>query len=289
MIDIEAYLEWMRERGYADSTRAQSAIDVQRILRDCAEGVPPPERLKHEARRFRAWGLEMGVELEQLEPQLSELADVERPFRGRLSGAKRKKYPRAAMAVPEWQKLGQLLRSSEEPEGRVLRLALVTGLRIGDVLRIERRALARSLETGKVELRVKGGKPRILPLRGEALEAAAAIIDSWGRDGSAVHEYVYPEPSVDTRLYFAAYQRCRRKLLELSREAGITSRMHSHRLRRTMARQAYQSSHDIELVRQLLSHESAKTTLGYIHDDETSAEAVDLQEAVGRKLQGIDE
>ena len=65
---------------------------------------------------------------------------------------------------------------------------------------------------------------------------------------------------------FALRQRSAQRVFHYyARVAGITRKTHLYMLRHTAATRVYRATHDIELVRALLGHDSADTTAIYAH------------------------
>jgi site-specific recombinase XerD len=70
----------------------------------------------------------------------------------------------------------------------------------------------------------------------------------------------------------AAYKQIDTRLKQVAREAGLTERVHLHRLRRTVAVRALAQTNDIAAVQQMLGHRSIQTTARYV--DEARPEAL---------------
>ncbi len=175
--------------------------------------------------------------------------------------AERKK-PAVSFLPEDWAAMRFELESRTEPEAAVLLVIAATGLRIGDVLGIEVRALKHAVKHKSVlELVQKGGRKRQLSVEG--------VYDVWERlsvtitDGSTVAEWICPTSGWGSKGGGGAYQRCNRYLRSLAAELQIEGRPHLHRMRRTVATRALNKTHDIHLVSQLMGHKQITTTQQY--------------------------
>lgn len=184
--------------------------------------------------------------------------------------AERKK-PAVSYLPEDWETLRTELGRRSDPEAHVLLVIAATGLRIGDVLGIEVRALRHAVKhRSTLELVQKGGGKRQLAVTG--------VYEVWERlslqitDGSTVAEWICPTSAWGSKGGGGAYQRCNRYLRSLAGELQLEGRPHLHRMRRTVATRAIRKTRDIHLVSQLLGHKQIGTTQGYT--DELRSEEV---------------
>jgi integrase len=265
-------LEKWLHKHYAETTAYQTIVDLGTIERH----LETPDALGHNqryaARRIAKWAAEAG---EALPPGWDALLESRSPAAHRPSV---RKYDARSFEPADWQALLARLQGSEKLEDRLLELAQLTGLRAGDVLRIERKNLAEAALVGRPLLvTAKGGKMRWLLLgQGPLLEAAQKLHDQL--TGMEIREGTLAEaliPKSQHRLnrqlqhhpYRAAYQRLLRRLKELGEELEADGRLHTHRLRRTAAVAALRGGVDLATVQQMLGHSSIVVTQKYLDEE----------------------
>lgn len=123
--------------------------------------------------------------------------------------------------------------------GDCIRLAALTGLRRGELLSLDRRALRRNAIV--LDSRTKTGKARVVPLTAEGWRIAAARIP-WQLDSWAL-----------------------RREFERARAAIGRPDVHFHDLRHTFASWVVQSGASMKAVKELLGHTTMATTDRYAH------------------------
>lgn len=262
-LDEKALERWLH-KNYAETTAYQTMIDLRFIERHLEE----PERIGHNqrysARRIARWAREAGVELPPgWAPLLDSSPEVRRPTE--------RKYEARSFEPADWQALLARLRASERLEDRLLELAQLTGLRAGDVLRIDRGDLATAVLAGRpLRVTAKGNKMRwILLGQGPLLEAAQKLHDQLS--GLEFRQGILAEAliarSKQHHPYRAAYQRLLRRLKELGVELEADGRLHTHRLRRTAAVAALRGGVDLATVQQMLGHSSVLVTQDYLDEE----------------------
>lgn len=200
---------------------------------------------------------------------------------------KARKKPAVSFTRSDWQKLRGAFEDDDSLESAVLLVMLSTGVRIGDVLRVERSKLKVALfsSEGIIEVVQKGGRKRLIPVFGaevywlrlrEACNKSARQNADAPNDVATVAEAVCPASSWGARGGGGAYQRVNRHLHAIATRLRVTGRPHLHRLRRTVATTALAKTKDIHLVRDLLGHASIRSTEHYV-DEIRSAEVAVLQ------------
>lgn len=138
-----------------------------------------------------------------------------------------------------------------------------SGLRLAELVALDRDALQTAGDDGEIRVTGKRGKTRIVPVGSkarEALAAWAALRASLAGDG-------------ETALFVG--QRGRRispRVVEdrLSRQAiraGLPRHVHPHMLRHSFASHVLQSSGDLRAVQEMLGHASIASTQVYTHLD----------------------
>jgi integrase/recombinase XerC len=143
----------------------------------------------------------------------------------------------------------------------LLELLYGAGLRVGEVSALDVRDI--DLHRGDVRVMGKGGKERVVPLPGAARKALADWVDR------------RREPGVLGQPLFIALRRrregprrlgvrdIRRILAQHARRAGITDRVHPHRLRHSYATHLLDMGADLREIQELLGHASLSTTEKY--------------------------
>lgn len=269
--DAEKSLEkWLR-KNFAPTTAYQTMVDLRTIERHLEEPETLGHNQRYTARRIARWAAETGAEL----PAGWEALTLASPEERRPTT---RKLDARSFDPADWQALRAVLSSSEKLEDRLLELALLTGLRAGDVLRIERGALTAAVEAGEpLAVMAKGRKLRRLLLgTGVLYDAAAKLHDQLSgleiTEGTLA-EALIPKAS-PVHPYKAAYQRLLRRLKEVGEQLSTDGRLHTHRLRRTAAVAALRGGVDLSTVQQMLGHKEIWTTQKYLDEDRAEDVAV---------------
>lgn len=290
-MNLDRFAVWLAGAGLADTTRAQRLVDARQIVKVAEAGEMPPARLHFAAVTLTAWAEEEDVDFGGISPQIAWLVSDDAKQQA-MHGSKHRKKPARAFDPAGWKRLAVTIVKTETNEARVLEVVMVTGLRIADVLRIRRTQVQRAVEDGVFTTIVKGGGEREIYVRGPVRTAFERMLDAWnGTKGGAsrkdVSSWILPE-SRDARPYFGAYQRVSRELKRVSKELSLEGSVHLHRMRRTLAMQAYAITKDPIAVQQLLGHADLKTTLKYI-DEERPEDVASMRDKVHETFLGGDE
>jgi integrase/recombinase XerC len=177
-----------------------------------------------------------------------------------------KRLPRP-LAVDDCQVLMALPEDEAEELARLRDHALTellygAGLRVGELVSLD----VRDVDLAQREVRVlgKGGKERVVPLPAAASQALAAWLERRRRPG------VLAEP-----LFVALRARrgeaprrldardVRRRLARRAVAAGLSDRVHPHRLRHSYATHLLDMGADLRAIQELLGHASLSTTQKY--------------------------
>ena len=138
-----------------------------------------------------------------------------------------------------------------------------SGLRLAELVALDRDALATAGEDGEIRVTGKRGKTRIVPVGSKAREALAAWAEV--RRGLAGED----------ELALFVGQRGRRisprvvedRLRRQAIRAGLPRHVHPHMLRHSFASHVLQSSGDLRAVQEMLGHASIASTQVYTHLD----------------------
>ncbi len=180
--------------------------------------------------------------------------------------------PRTVRRLPELLSREEIERLLAAPDVRtaaglrgraMLELLYATGLRVSELVSLELNDL--DLETRVLVARGKGGKERIVPVGGPAVEAVKAYVASARerllRGRRSKDLFVTPRGGRMTRQGFA-------KLLgRFARAAGIRRRISPHKLRHSFATHLLEGGADLRAVQAMLGHADVSTTQIYTHVD----------------------
>ena len=145
---------------------------------------------------------------------------------------------------------------------RIVRFAILTGLRRGEILNLTWGDVDSAGGTITIEssagYRVKGGKMRKIPLSSEALAVLAEI--SPGKKGQKVFLNDKGESPTEDRVT--------KKFKEVVRSARLSGDLHFHSLRHTFGTKAANSGVSSNVLKAVMGHANIKTTEGYMGTDE---------------------
>lgn len=187
--------------------------------------------------------------------------------------------PRRARNVPDVLSREEMLRLLEAcaEDARLtclVELLYGAGLRASELVALPIGALPRrkagQWETSAITVRGKGGRDRLCPLGGPALDALSAWIavraDALPTDGPArkrAEGFVFPSRGKEGHL---TRRRLGQLLDALALEAGIApAKVHPHALRHAYATHLLQGGADLRSVQTLLGHADIATTQIYTH------------------------
>jgi len=277
---------WLTGRAYSPKTILDTHSDLLRAEKLAETGKALPESLRPAVRRLEAAAQDTGDaglrHVSQLLTAKLPVRVVAPRFRG--AAAKQEARGREARSFEDepWDKLLAALLGAQDPASLVLLVMSRTGLRIGDVLRLTRVDVWAAQKSGILRVVVKGGKEARVLLSGAPEEWALFSKAFLGAGGIDVAHWVSPGCGRAIGAS-AAYQRVRRKLVVTTAAVGITEKVWTHRIRRTVGVRAYRVTEDVLAVRDLLQHSSPKTTLGYLSEARPDRVA-DLQQKIREKI-----
>ena len=263
-LDLEGLDAWLEARGRSPATRRsyvsqlRSASSIQGGLeRLRAPGLAPKSR---RVLRAALVAYARYVKDGALETQLRDL---------KLPPARRVEVRTALSDVEFGALVTFLARAKPSPEKAVLQILLLRGLRLSDVLRVERQAVVQALKTGVLVCVVKGGQMQqysCATVRDPLVYLASV------RGWTQLCDLIAPESRADIRVE-AAGREIRRILADAAKRAGIKTRVFPHRLRRTVAtRFARVVGGDAFKLKALLGWQSIASVAEYV---EVSRDEVD--------------
>jgi integrase/recombinase XerD len=142
----------------------------------------------------------------------------------------------------------------------LLEMLYATGMRVSELVSLPRNTLAGDKQV--LTIRGKGGRERIVPLNGAAIEALEDYLRS---SDSADQQSPWLFPSWG-RAGHLTRQRLAQELKGLGREAGIDpAKLSPHVLRHAFASHLLERGADLRAVQKLLGHADISTTQIYTH------------------------
>jgi site-specific recombinase XerD len=159
-----------------------------------------------------------------------------------------------------WQYAELIEHAEKLEEQTLLTLLFHTGLRIGEVLSLQRESIfEREIQTGEGPKRVrwlrvigKGGKERAVPLNAEA----ERVLDRY----TAYIDMKYPK-GCDRLFPRKSYTTAWRQLKKISVSCSVP--MNPHQLRHSFATELLKAGENIVTIGQIMGHESLDTTKKY--------------------------
>lgn len=272
---LDAFLEMMSaERGAAPNTIAAYARDLSHYL----DFLGPRSTKATEADRdtVAAYMAQLAAEGLATSSSARRLSAVRQFHRFLLSENLRADDPTRILAAPKprrtlpkvlsVEEVNRLLTLAEEEAAQddekalrlyvLLELLYATGLRVSELVALERKALMR--DASYLTITGKGGKERIVPLTDKARDALIkwAEKDRTGR-------FFFPAEGADGHL---ARQVFARDLKGLAVRAGLSAgQVSPHVLRHAFASHLLQHGADLRVVQMLLGHADIATTQMYTH------------------------
>ena len=256
---LDRFEKWLL-RDYATS----SALKIRRDVSTMASYGPVPPQTARSGRQadFRwAWRLWAAFcDAKNLENELTEPARAERQH-GRKQ---RRQKPALSLPADSWAALRKRVRADDDICGRVLDVLCCTGLRIGDVLRVDQPTIAEAMNRsdGAAVLLLKGSKPVIVSVAGarkawtrlfEALELGQRVCDRVGKGGWQPGRGPYKAVS--------------RALKAHARAVGLDERtVHLHRTRRTVGVMLIKAGASLEEVQRVYGQSNRSTTERYLDE-----------------------
>ncbi|WP_417583577.1 site-specific tyrosine recombinase XerD [Pelagibacterium sp.] len=138
----------------------------------------------------------------------------------------------------------------------LLELLYATGLRVSELVSLERRAVRRDAD--HLTVTGKGGKDRLVPLNDRAKDALIGWLDSTDKE-----KFVFPAKGAEGHL---ARQVFARDLKGLASRAGLpVAKVSPHVLRHAFASHLLANGADLRVVQMLLGHADISTTQIYTH------------------------
>ncbi|WP_281983225.1 tyrosine recombinase XerC [Azonexus hydrophilus] len=274
---VAAYLDELAEqRRLSPHTVANYRRDLAQLL-TAAEGQPLDRLLVHHIRRFVASLHAKGLSGRSL----ARLLSAWRGFfawlgeRGLVKvnpcdGMRAPKSPRRLPKALSVDEAARLLEPADDGDSRLeardaamFELLYSSGLRLAELVGLDRDALDGILHEGDVRVLGKRSKPRLIPVGAQARRALVA----WAavRDELAVDDE--PALFINRRGRRISPRSVELRLAQRALRLGLPQHVHPHMLRHSFASHVLQSSGDLRAVQEMLGHASIASTQVYTHLD----------------------
>jgi integrase/recombinase XerC len=272
---LQGFLAYLHnERNYSPLTAENYARDIRHLIR-LADKTPLHEVKSHQIRRYIAQLHGGGLSGRSLARVLSAW----RGFYNYLMrdhgcpgnpcvGLRAPKAPKAlphALSPDEAVKLVEM--SVQTPldarDKAMFELLYSSGLRLAELVGLERDTVLHSLPSQELSVTGKGCKTRIVPVGSHAVAALKAWL-------AVRNEIARPDESalfVGKNGARIAPRTVQLQLKQWAIKQGIPSNVHPHMLRHSFATHVLQSSGDLRAVQEMLGHASISTTQVYTHLD----------------------
>ena len=252
--DLNAYIDWLRERGIEATEDITQAIVAEFIAeRSAAEPPPAATSLARLQSSVRGWHRFLAREgIEEDDPT------------GRMRPPKTPQRLPKALTIDQVERL-LAAPSPEDPMGirdrALLELLYATGARVSEAVSLD----VDDLSYGDVlRLRGKGDKERIVPVGSYARAAVDAYLTRV-RPGLAAKGRATARLFLGARGAPLSRQSAWLIIRAAAEKAQITVEVSPHTLRHSFATHLLQGGADVRVVQELLGHASVATTQIYTH------------------------
>lgn len=274
---VVAYLDELAEqRRLSPYTVANYRRDLTQLLA-AADGQPLDRLLVHHIRRFVASLHARGLSGRSL----ARLLSAWRGFftwlgeRGLVKlnpceGMRAPKSPRRLPKALSVDETARLLEPDDDGDGRLeardaamFELLYSSGLRLAELVGLDRDALDGILHEGEVRVLGKRAKLRLVPVGSQARLALAA----WAAVRDELAAADEPALFVNRRGRRISPRSVELRLARRAVRLGLPQHVHPHMLRHSFASHVLQSSGDLRAVQEMLGHASIASTQVYTHLD----------------------
>ncbi len=274
---IDAYLDWARvERGLSPNTLDAYSRDLGLLAAQMiAQGLQTVDQVQREhLSAYMGHLLDQGramstlgrhrVAFRQLFKflvregllQVDPSALVQGPRRGRsLPGVLSEAHVTRLLDAPD------ITTPIGERDAAMLETLYATGIRVTELVTLERRAL--HLGYGTVRVLGKGRKERVVPIGDRALAAIHRYVNGARTllDKAAVQRWLFLSPRGGCLTRTAFWYRVR----HYARVSGIPGPVYPHKLRHSFATHLLEHGADLRMVQAMLGHADITTTEIYTH------------------------
>ncbi|MDD2883818.1 MAG: tyrosine recombinase XerC [Dechloromonas sp.] len=274
---VDAWLEMLAsQRRLSPHTISNYRRDLQRLLQ-LAAGRPWPDIAGHEVRRWAAQLHGQGLSGRSLARLLSSwrgffawLGESTALAVNPCAGIRPPRSPRRLPKALSVDETARLLETPEDGDPRLeardaamFELFYSSGLRLSELLALDRSAVSDIAHDGEVQVLGKRNKARRVPVGQQAQQALADWLVQ--RDLLAVAGE--PALFVNQRGHRLSARGVQLRLAQRATRLGLPTHVHPHMLRHSFASHLLQSSGDLRAVQEMLGHSSIASTQVYTHLD----------------------
>lgn len=267
---IDNFKKWLVARGRTEETAQGYASDVlaaqthpQGPLGRLRMRTLAPKTLRRTMASLRAW-----CKFTKDATLLEQISDIRLPPPAR-------KIIKEPLNREQWLAVVKEINQAEylsHPERAALGIMATRGLRVGDVLRLERAKVQEAVRTGELAYKGKGSKWIQV-----GVQSFKAYLELLAREED--WEYVRDLISISKKgsRQKSAGQQLSRALKQVGERVGISAAdMYPHKLRRTFATAFLEAvGGDLEKLRQMMSWNDISTAAGYAdHGRKNELEAI---------------
>lgn len=283
--EYRAYL--IVEKGASANTVEAYTHDIDGYLMFLDEqGVSSPDDVTHDlVVAYEALLRERGFAPTSIERHISSIKGFSRFLVAegftRTDATSTVPLPKKARTLPHVLSIEQVSSVLDQPfaetaagsrDRAILEVLYGCGLRVSELCGLERSNLF--LDEGIVRVFGKGGKERLCPIGGTALQALATYLDE-GRP-ALVRPLKHPEAAeavyLNVRGGRITRQAVHRIVADHGARAGIEG-LHPHTLRHSFATHMLAGGADLRALQEMLGHSDIATTQIYTHVDRTHVRA----------------
>ncbi len=274
MLNTHEFEDFLRGEGYRPSTVRKAAADLRTWAR--YEGNLDYDDMTIPRIRDYWWAYDAYDEFVREEgapelpwkppPNHKDVAAQRgtQGSRGRISRRNKKsKREIQGFTLKQFRGLLGAVSELEHKADPTLHIMMLTGMRIGDVLRVTPRAIQRafSREDGLIQTELKGGKSHLATVN--ACPEAWAVLAESARKSPNVAASVSKSGNPSADAGGSAYQCVRKRLQSLCLDLGVGGPHNLHRIRRTVAVLLRKSGASVGQTQEVLGHASERTTAIY--------------------------
>jgi integrase/recombinase XerC len=272
---LQGYLAYLNnERGYSPLTAENYARDIRRLL-SLAGTIPLADLKSHHIRRFIAQLHGGGLGGRSLARVLSAwrgfFAYLMRDHACQSNPCVGLRAPKSPKTLPQALSPDEAVKLLEMPVATPLdardkamyELLYSSGLRLAELVSLERDEMLHYLQAGEVRVTGKGKKERVVPLGSHAI----AALQVWLAEREQIAKAEELALFVGKNGKRISPRTVQLHLRQRGITQGIASGVHPHLLRHSFATHVLQSSGDLRAVQEMLGHASISTTQVYTHLD----------------------
>lgn len=269
-IDFTRYKAWLVKEAYAERTIEGQLRDLHTLIEASKTEEYPadlseylvPLRVKAYQYTYKLYNeFASATKAPKLAFEYPPDPIVPRALRRKT---KQTKEPITSFSNQEWKALARKLWMDDSPQSHVLRVLMVTGLRVGDVLRIPRTTIEKAFERedGLITLQLKGGKKVYSAVKGPPEKEWRTLLTGLtNADKENPARYVSQRGTT----WMASYMQVRRVFQATCKEIKVEGQHNVHRIRRTVLVQVRKAV-GLDFAQRVGGHKDSSTTEIYTNE-----------------------